>query len=257
MKIKLYMLFSKDDLEGEYTIKFDLNSKGRKVAYAVANIEDFIKVPEPDETMRFFVTAEKDDVQKNFYKFMEEFSCASEVLLVSAPNKKATDVSSQAGNINANFHNVGKFKLSSYNPERELYHMTKGIVTQSIVGNVTRSQKVQETNEVVEVEKTIALVILGSSQKEEQVPENVTVEEEVNTVPVDTNIILDSSNELFAEEECIIEDLQPVVVPTIPVKQAEEKPKVFDGIISEKQKVETKATLQAIFARCRQTRANV
>lgn len=248
---------SKDDLEGEYTIKFDLNSKGRKVAYAVANIEDFIKVPEPDETMRFFVTAEKDDVQKNFYKFMEEFSCASEVLLVSAPNKKATDVSSQAGNINANFHNVGKFKLSSYNPERELYHMTKGIVTQSIVGNVTRSQKVQETNEVVEVEKTIALVILGSSQKEEQVPENVTVEEEVNTVPVDTNIILDSSNELFAEEECIIEDLQPVVVPTIPVKQAEEKPKVFDGIISEKQKVETKATLQAIFARCRQTKANV
>lgn len=248
---------SKDDLEGEYTIKFDLNSKGRKVAYAVANIEDFIKVPEPDETMRFFVTAEKDDVQKNFYKFMEEFSCASEVLLVSAPNKKATDVSSQAGNINANFHNVGKFKLSSYNPERELYHMTKGIVTQSIVGNVTRSQKVQETNEVVEVEKTIALVILGSSQKEEQVPENVTVEEEVNTVPVDTNIILDSSNELFAEEECIIEDLQPVVVPTIPIKQAEEKPKVFDGIISEKQKVETKATLQAIFARCRQTRANV
>lgn len=247
---------SKDDLEGEYTIKFDLNSKGRKVAYAVANIEDFIKIPEPDETMRFFVTAEKDDVQKNFYKFMEEFSCASEVLLVSAPNKKATDVSSQAGNINANFHNVGKFKLSSYNPERELYHMTKGIVTQSIVGNITRSQKVQETNKVVEVEKTIALVILGSSQKEEQISENVAVEEEVNAVPVDTNIILDSSNELFAEDECIIEDLQPVVVPTIPVKQAEEKPKVFDGIISEKQKVETKATLQAIFARCRQARAN-
>lgn len=247
----------KDDLEGEYTIKFELNSKGRKVAYAVANIEDFIKVPEPDETMRFFVTAEKNDVQNNFYKYMEEFSCASEVLLVSAPNKKATDVSSQAGDINANFHNAGKFKLSSYNPERELYHMTKGIVTQSIIGNVTRSQRVKETNEVVEVEKTIALVILGSSQKEEQVPENVTVEEEVNTVPVDTNIILNSSNELFAEEECIIEDLQPVVVPTIPVKQAEEKPKVFDGIISEKQKVETKATLQAIFARCRQTRANV